>query len=151
MATNSKRETMLNTVKDNLGQLPCIHTVQRVRPQFADLEGIPSTQMPMIAVVGRLPKPVEKRSARVQGDVDKFVSMLGVELYCYALANVDPDSVISDLADEIWRKLWESPTLEFEWVLELSVTPEVQVGIWDPYVVFKIDCQYKYVHDTGGI
>ena len=151
MAVNSKRERVLNTVKDNLDQLPSISTVQRVRPQFADLEGIAATQLPMIAVVGKLPKPVEKRSARVQGDVDKFVSELGVELYCYLLANVEPDSAISDIADDIWKKLWESPTLGFKWVLELSVTPEVQVGMWDPYAVFKIDCQYKYVHDTGGI
>ena len=150
MALNSMREQILEGIKTKLGTVSSITTVKRVRPAFQDLDTIASTQMPLIAILGKLPKPVQKRSSRVQGIPDKFTSVLGVEVYCYALANVDPDSVVSDLADDIWASLFTDPLLG-TLLIEFDVSPEVQVGIWDPYIVFRMNCSAKYIHTTGEI
>lgn len=151
MASNSRREQLLVLLTNKLGELSEIKTVQRVRPVFADLDSIASTQLPMIAVVGRLPSPVQKKQGRKQNDPEIFISKLGIDLYFYGLANEDPDTWVSYYADDIWSKLYEAPTFGKKWVLELTVTPEVEVGIFDPYIVFRIICTLTYLHTVGGI
>ena len=150
MALNSKREQILEAIKGKLTELSSITTVERVRPSFDDLDSIANTQLPLIAIVGKLPKPVQKLSSRVQGQPDKFVSALGVEVICYAMDNVTPDSTVSNLADDIGAKLFEDPTYN-KLLQKIEVDPEVQIGIWDPYVVFKMVCSATYIHGTGGI
>jgi len=156
MATNSKREQILVAVVNNIEDIPAISVVKRMRPAFADLENVAHTEIPLVAVVGKLPAPVQKRSGRQTGIIDKFLSDLEVELYCYALENVEPDTKVSDLSDDLWSKLYSDPTLITDaypkgLALWLNIRPEVQVGFWDPYIVFKMICTYQYVHDTGGI
>lgn len=156
MATNSKREQILEKLVDLIEDIPAISTVQRVRPAFTDLENFAGPQFPMVAVVGKLPSPLPHVAGRRTGLHDQFISALEIELYCYALENVEPDSKISDLADDLWAKLHSDPTLITDdypggLTLEVRISPEVQVGIWDPYIVFKMTCTYKYVHGTGGI
>ena len=156
MAVNSKREQILVKVTSNMEDISSINRVERVRPSFADLGNFAGTQLPLVAVVGKLPKPEPKRSGRISGLVGKFVSDLGVDLFCYAMDNVNPDSTVSDLTDDIWAKVHSDPNLITDdypdgLTLQVDVVPEVKVGTWDPYVVFKIGCVYKYVHTTGGI
>jgi len=156
MAINSIREQILVQVKSNIEEVNSITTVERVRPAFADLGNYAETQLPLVAIVGELPSPVPKRSGRQTGLMDKFISSLKVELFCHAFDNLNPDSTISDLADDLWNKIYSDPTLITTaypkgLVLEVEVSPEPKVGTWDPYVVFKMVCTYKYVHGTGGI
>lgn len=156
MANNSKREQIIEALKTNVEDIPAITEVTRVRPNFTDLENFAGTQLPLVSLVGKLPKPVPHKAGRRTGLHDKFISDLDVELYCYALENVNPDSKVSDLADDLWVKIHSDPTLITTaypegLALQVIILPEIQVGIWDPYVVFKMTCTYQYVHDTGGI
>lgn len=160
MAEDSLREQIIVANLDKLKELITIKTFQRVRPAFNDLGNFSGEQFPVIATHAGLPKPVEKVSSREPGRVDLFRSELLISLFCYAMENVDPDTKISDLADDIWAKLYEDVTLEAfgtnphtnqGLTLGLAISPEVQTGIWDPYIVFRMDCTYTYVHGTGGI
>ena len=156
MADNSKRELIILELISNIEDISSIVTVERVRPSFADLGNFAETQLPLVAVVGKLPKPFPKRSGRQTGVVDKFVSDLEIDLFCYAMDNVNPDSKVSDLVDDLWAKIYSDPTLITDdyldgLTLQVEVMPEIQIGVWDPYVIFKIVCTYKYVHGTGGI
>jgi hypothetical protein len=152
VAENSKREQMLEALRLLFEDLDSLKTVQRIRPSFADLGNFASTQLPVLALVAGLPKPQEKWSGRVQGTPDKFRSVLVCEMYVYALANVDPDSMVSNLADDIWAKLYSLPNLGMpNTVLQVEIEPTVSVGHFDPYVVFKMDAHITYIHGTGGI
>lgn len=152
MAENSKREQILEAIRLLFEDLDSIKTVQRVRPSFADLGNFASTQLPVMALVGGLPKPQEKWSGRVQGTVDKFRSKLVCEIYLYALANVDPDTTVSDLADDIWATLYSKPNLDLpNTVLGVEIEPTISVGHFDPYIVFKMDAHINYLHGIGGI
>jgi len=156
MAINSKREQILEALENNINDIPAIVKVKRVQLAFADLENFAGTQLPLVAVVGKLPSPSPHRAGRSTGLHDKFISTLTIELFCYAMDNVNPDTLVSNLADDLWAKIHSDTTLITEaypkgLTLEVVVSPEVTVGIWDPYVVFKMNCSYKYVHGTGGI
>lgn len=151
MAENTKREAILERLKAELEELDSIVMVARVRLSFADLGNLANTQLPYIAMVGKLPKPEEKWSQRTQGQPDKFTSRLTCQLYVYALAYSDPDTIVSVLADDIWVKIYATPTMGFKYVLGIDLDPNVEVGHFDPYVIFRIDAHIKYVHTTGGI
>ena len=156
MAENSGRELILLKVVELMGEISSILAVVRTRLGFNDLGDYSGEQLPLIAVVGGLPKPSPKKSGRTYGVSDKFISDLNVDLFCYAMDNENPDSLVSNLADDIWAKVFSDPTLITTdyprgLTIDLDVNPEIKVGIWDPYIVFKIACVYKYVHGTGGI
>jgi hypothetical protein len=147
-----KREEILEALKEDLGTLSSIKTVDRVRPEFANLDQIANTELPKIALVGMLPKPVQKLSNRKQGRVDLLISELNFRVYCYALDNTKTaDTTVSTLANAIWVKLWEVLNLGLDYVQGVDVVPNVEVGIWDPYIVFRMDGTITYKHDTGGI
>jgi hypothetical protein len=151
MTTNSKREQILEAVKDALETVPSLSYVQRRRPSFADLGTIPQTQLPFCAVVGKLPDPVSHNPGRQPGISDMFKSRLEIEMYIYAMDNQTPDSTVSNIADDIWAKLWSDPTFGGLVKGGFSVRPEIEVGYFDPYVVFKMICTGVYYHGIGGI
>jgi len=156
MAKNSKRELILLKVVDLMESISSIVTVERIRLGFNDLGNYSGEQLPLIAVVGSLPKPRPKKSGRTPGVSDAFISSINIDIYCYAMDNENPDSLVSNLADDIWAKVWSDPILTTTkypkgLTIDLDVDPEIKVGIWDPYIVFKIACVYKYVHGIGGI
>lgn len=150
------RELILEAVKDLIDALSSITTVQRKLLNFTELGDVAYPQMPLVAVVGKLPKPVPHKSGRTYSGSDRFISALQAELVCYAMDNKTPDTKVSELANDLWSQLYSNPkliTTDYPKGLafDLEVIPEVQVGTWDPYVVFKMTCTYKYVHGTGGI
>lgn len=156
MATDSKRELILSEVVDLIESLDSIMAVKRTRLSFADLGNFTGPQLPLVAVVGSLPDPTPHISGRQASGSDMFISSLSVDLSCYAMDNENPDTTISNLADDLWAKIYSSPRLETTdyprgLVLGVAVKPELKTGIWDPYVVFKMACIYKYVHGIGGI
>lgn len=150
MAENSIREQLLEAVKDQLETLTAIKTIKRIQPTFNDLSAMAGPQLPLIAIVGQMPVPVQKISRRVSGGVDRFRSKLAVDIFCYALDNDTPDTLISDLADDIWAVLYADQT----WsglAIGTEVIPETQIGRWDPYIAFKMLCEIEYIHGIGGI
>lgn len=152
MALNSKRERILVAVVTELEAIDAISTVNRIQPAgLKSLTGYAETQLPLVAVCGQLPMPTQKRSARTGHTVDQVISVLGVNLFVYALDNVTPDSTISSLADDIWTKLLTDETHGFKWVLGTGIEPNINTAVWDPYCAVNLKVNIEYLHDKGGI
>jgi hypothetical protein len=152
MATNSKREQILVAVEGKLRTIPSIVLVKRTRPEFAELENASSTQLPMIAIVAGLPEPVQKKTGRGSGGhpSDYYRSILTVEVFCYDNGGTDPDSRISDLADDIWANLMGMGNLN-NLIHNIEMTPDMAVGYWDPYITFKMTTKITYIHSIFSI
>jgi len=151
MAKNSKREQILVYHKKYLiGKVSSISHVVRVMPQYADLQHFAVTQFPLAAVVGKLPVPVEKISGRDGSAVDIIISSLKIENYVYLQERENPDSLISNIVDDVWAKCYSNVTYGG---LVLSTTLDVSEDIeyWDPFIAFKLTTEVKYKHSTGGI
>ena len=80
MAENSKRELIILELISNLEDISSINAVERIRPSFADLGNFADTQLPLVAVVGKLPKPVPKRSGRTTSHFLKRKALKAITL-----------------------------------------------------------------------
>jgi hypothetical protein len=152
MAANSRREQILLKLIDELTALRTIKFVERKDFQgLKDLQGYAETQLPIAVIMGRLPSPEYKISGRDGHTVDKVHSTLGVDVLVYAHDNVNPDSTISDLADDVWAAILDDETHGFKWVTGTQIIPEVNIGVWDPYCAFSMLVNITYIHGKGGI
>ena len=150
MASNSKREQILEAVVTAIEAAPAIVTVNRLQPTYNDLSSMSGLQLPYVAVVGQMPRPIQKVSKRSSAQADRFRSSLGVDIVCYAMANDSPDTLISDLADDLWTIL----NADQSWgglAIGTEVLPETIIGRWQPYFAFKLSCEIEYIHGLGGI
>ncbi len=153
MASNSIREQILSYLVDLVGVLPSIKTVKRVQPsKLDDIRRYSPQQMPLAAVIGGVPVPVEHRKTRGPGKgvVDVILSDLIVEFFIYFMDNETPDQTLSDIMDDVWSGLYSNQTLG-GLALGLYITPRVQIAAWDPYVAFSLAVTINYKHSTGGI
>lgn len=150
MAENSKRELLILKVIEELDSVEWVKTIERVRPTMVELENYPNTMLPMVAVEGGLPVPVEKKSSMRPGGVDIIVSKLTLKLFCYILDNVTPDSTISNYLDDIWAKMYEDP-LKGNLSIETTVEPHSETLVFSPYTAFSVNVTVVYLHDTNGI
>ena len=155
MAINSIREQILQYWIDKFEagedeRTRSFKEIKRMLPNEAELLEFSGSQLPLLAMTGGLPVPEPLTSGRIQSVRRVFLSKLEVEFTCFAMDNVTPDSTLSDLADDIWVTLYANPTCG-GLAIELDVIPEPVVGIWDPYVIFKMTCNIKYKHTIGGI
>jgi len=151
MAKNSKREQILvYHEKYLIGKVKSISHVVRVMPVYSDLQNFAVTQFPLAAVVGRLPVPKEKISSRDGSAVNVIISSLNIDNYIYLQERENPDSVISEIVDDVWAKCYSNVTYGG---LVLSTTLEVTENIeyWDPFIAFKLTTEVVYKHSTGGI
>lgn len=157
MAANSTREQIILQVVSDLGSLitdGTIKTISRRLPEgIEDLDRYASTQLPLVVVMGRLPRLIEihggHRSNRT-ADCKLVKWALLVDVYGYFMDNTDPDSTLSSFADDIFRVLNVDPS-KGGLALDTKVMPDPEVGIWDPYVAFKFVTEITYVHTLGGI
>lgn len=150
MAENSKREQIILRVIEELEEVDSINTVVRKLPEYSDLQRFALTQFPVIAVVGRLPVMTPHIGGRARAIADKFISSLTIDLFVYFQNREAPDSMISNLADDLWTKLNEDQAknnLVISTLLQMTENPEY----WDPFVAFNMVCKFKYIHTTGGI
>jgi len=150
MSDNSIREQIILQFKSELEEIESINSVQRIRPSLDGLTNFASSQLPLIAFETGLPVPVQKRSSRIQGNVDIFVSDLNVNVFCYALENVNPDSKISNLADDLWKKIYSDPRHN-NLCLATNIDTHIEAAIWHPYIVFGFKVILQYTHTSGGI
>jgi len=151
MAKNSIREQILVYHKRYLiGKVSSISHVVRVMPKYADLQQFAVTQFPLAAIVGRLPVPKEKISSRDGSAVDLIISSLKIDNFIYLQEREDPDSVISEIVDDVWAKCYSNVTYGG---LAMSTTLKVSedVEYWDPFIAFKLTAEVVYKHSTGGI
>lgn len=145
MADNSTREQLILRVIEELTSIPWVNQTRRVRPTMEDLTSYSSTMLPLIIVEAGLPVPVEKKSSRVPGRIDLFVSELSVEVFCYILENEEPDVIISNYLDDIWVKLHEDP-LKNSLCIGTTVKPRVEKLILSPYTAFSVNVVLTYIH-----
>lgn len=155
MAINSAREKIIKYWVDKFksgsdNRTRSFKTVKRLTPDIDDLENYSASQLPLLAIVAGLPVPVPTKSGRQLPARRVFLSNLEIDFVVYAMDNKTPDSTLSDLADDLWVTLYGDPT-SGDLGLELEVSPEPIVGVWEPYVVFKMTCDIKYKHTIGGI
>ena len=153
MADNSRREQIIRQVISRLNTIEDLNHVVRAKQSHAQLKEFALTQFPVAAVQAGLPRPVEKKSNRRIAGVDKIISTLPVEVFVYSMTNViddNADMLISSLADDVWSKLYEDPTLgglAIETLLTIAYDPE----FWEPFLAFNMTMNIKYIHTTQGI
>lgn len=151
MAINSIREQILVYHEKYLvGKIGSIKTVVRVMPSYNELQQFAITQFPLIAMVGRVPVPEEKISTRDGSTVDIIVSSLKIDNFVYVQQKENPDSVMSEIMDDVWVKCYSNVTYG-GLVLSTTLVPEEELAYWEPFVAFKITTQVRYTHTTGGI
>lgn len=153
MAANSKRERIIVKVKTLLETLGTINTVVRRKQTYSELDDFALTQLPVAAVVGRMPKtPSSGITTHIsrRTSVDVVISELRVDVFVYAQDKETPDTTISNLADDLWALLYADQKLG-GLVIELRLELEENAEYWEPFLAFKITVVTKYKHDTGGI
>ncbi len=155
MAANSKRERIIAKVVTLLETLATIETVVRRKQTYSELDDFAVTQLPVAAVVGRMPKSsssgVSTHISR-RTSVDIVISELRIDVYVYAQDKETPDTTISDLADDLWALLYADQTLGMKGtVVSLRLELEENPEYWEPFLAFKLTVVVKYKHDTGGI
>lgn len=157
MAANSKREQILLQVVSEVETLiddGTVKTVSRRLPEgIEELDRYASTQLPLVVVMGQLPRLLEvhggNRSNR-SADCKLVKWSLPVGVYGYFMDNENPDTTLSSFADDLFRVLNADPS-KGGLAIETRVLPDAQIGIWDPYVAFKFLVEVHYVHTLGGI
>ena len=152
MAENSLREQILSGLKTDLGDLTSIKTVIRRQPSsIEELNNYAATQLPLVAMVGGVPVPLEHRTTRQKGNqVDVFVSELRIQFFFYFTNMVEPDTELSNILDDFWVLMY-GDQLRNGLALSTDLEPQVEVAVWDPYVAFSVVAKIKYIHQIGGI
>lgn len=151
MASNSRREQILVAVVSALDGISAINHVQRHQPEDPTFKDFTEQQMPVIAVIGGVTQPKYQKSGRGKGQVDLIISDLPLELFIYYHNNVDPDTQLSSLLDDIWAALFTDITLGLSFVQDLVIYPKKSVLRQSPYHAFALDCSIEYNHTKGGI
>jgi len=153
MASNSRREQILVRMEAKLNELSSLKAVDR-KPLtgMKELSSIPVTKIPLAIVLGKLPVPAPKESGRGPGsnsDINK--SVLGIDILVYIQDAKTPDTTISNIADDVWAKLFEDVQQGFKWVIATKVLPDANIAVWNPYAAFKMGAEITYLHGKEGI
>ena len=159
MAEDSKRERIIQYWVDKFTagdteRTARFKTVRRTRPELAEMKNFSGPELPVLAIVAKLPKPVEHKKSRSPGGADFFVSILSIDFIVFAMDNENPDKLVSDLADDLWVTIYSDPTTgsgNDALTAGVSVSPEPMVGQWPPLLAFKMIADFSYYHTTGGI
>lgn len=149
MAENSKRERIILSNIDILSNVLIIKTIKRTLQSYSDLQRFATTQLPLIAVVGGLPVPVDHIKTRDMS-VDQIISSLSIKLYVYFNANIDTDKIVSDLLDDIWKALYSNQSRD-GLCLTTRITADQDYEYWAPYGAFGVTVIHKYKHNIEGI
>lgn len=151
MAANSKREQILLYYKSKFENISSIKQVKRTQPSsLNELQRFSSQQMPLLCMIGGVPKPAAHVKGRGPGGKDLFLSELTILNFVYFMDNSNPDSTLSSLLDDLWAAIMQDQTLG-GLATEIDLSPDMQVAVWDPYMAFKFEIKVTYKHGTGGI
>ena len=150
MAKNSKREQILVYHLNLMKVIGSINHTQRILPSYAQLGNFASTQFPVLAVVGRLPVPVVKKTGSSQSGRGLAISSLTIDNFVYLQDNENPDSKISEILDDIWVRGYSDRTYG-GLIMEVDLTPEPEVVQWPPFLAFRVSHVVRYQHTIGGI
>jgi len=106
------------------------------------------------AVIAGLPIPTEKHDTKGDGNVDLIISSLTLKVSVYGRDRVNPDTLVSTLADDVWVKLYSDQQFgdgRRGLILGLTLNFDSDPQFWEPYVAFQINCEVHYKHNRGGI
>ena len=130
-----------------------IKTVKRSMMKYEDLKKFASTQIPVGAVVGRLPM-VQKyhRSGRQREVIGQIESSLVVDVFVYFQnTTVDTmDTEVSEKANAMFNALFADSSRN-GLCLETTVDIKPDYLYWDPFVAFTVKISHLYIHTTKGI
>jgi hypothetical protein len=149
MAANSLREQIILADISLIEALSNVKTVVRTVQSYSDLSNFAGPQLPVAAVVGRLPVPANHIRTR-DGQVDQILSELKVDVYFYFQENVNADLEISDYLDDLWVALYADPT-RGGLCLYTELLAVENYETWAPYTAFQMVINHRYKHNTGGI
>ena len=106
----------------------------------------------MIYMTGGLPVALNGANVKLResGDSASLRSVLSISLRTYGLDKSAPDTAISSLAEDIWAKLYDDPTVNG---LAESVTVKLQqkTAFFEPFYRFDIIYEVEYIHDTDNL
>ena len=147
------REQLILADKAIVETVDFIKTVKRSMMKYEDLKKFASTQIPVGAVVGMLPKAEHyHRSGRQREIIDKIQSSLIVDIFVYFQnTTVDTmDTEVSEHANTLFAALFADSS-RGDLCLETTVDIKPDYAYWDPFVAFTVQVSHLYVHTTGGI
>lgn len=150
MGLNSVRERIVCFVKEEIETLESIKIVVRKQPSYNDLKLFTNLQFPAVALVAGLPVPIEKEPGRSSSGHDRIISELDIKAFCYFQERENPDSMISNLLDDLFSKLYEDKT-KGGLVLSTILKPQENYEYWEPFGAFCLNVKTRYPHTIGGI
>jgi len=149
----SIREQLIVADKAIVDSVSFIKTVKRSMMKYEDLKKFASTQIPVGAVVGRLPKAEEyHRSGRHREIIGQISSSLIVDVFVYFQNTTVEmmDTEVSEKANELFAALFADSSRN-GLCLETTVDIKPDYLYWDPFVAFTVQISHLYIHTTGGI
>lgn len=149
MADSIKREQIILADKTIVETVSRINTVVRTIPSFNEISNFANEQLPVAAVVGRLPVS-ENHFSKSDDQVDYCLSILKVDVSVFFQDNVSPDSTVSLILNDLWKALYLDPTRS-NLVIRTWLIPEEEVEILDSYHAFRLIINHQYQHTPGGI
>jgi hypothetical protein len=153
MASNSIREQILTQTAIVLAAITAVGSVKRkVVASLNELKETPFPLFPIIYMTAGLPVPLHGGyvTLRESGDSANLRSILEISLRTYGLDKSSPDTAISTLAEDIWAKLYDDPTVNS---LAEGVTVKLQreTTFFEPFYRFDILYEVEYIHDTDNL
>ena len=153
MATNSIREQILARVATTLATITAVGSVKRkVIASLDELHETPFPLFPIIYMTGGLPVPLNGGYVKLResGDSANLRSVLSISLRTYGLNKDAPDTAISSLAEDIWAKLYDDPTVN-SLAEGVTVKPQRDTTFFEPFYRFDIIYEVEYIHDTDNL
>lgn len=151
----TKRELILQDIVSTL-QRECtlIKTVTRdLIKDMKELMQYPQTHLPVAAVIGSLPETEPHISSQggKGGLPMKFNSTLTVSIYVYFNSNKEPDTVLSEIANDLWKALFKETTRNGN-AVKTTISPDPGVGrLGSSYYGFVFNVKVNYIHGTDSI
>jgi len=152
MATNSKREQILQAVIAAMEDISWCNGVRRRMMGYAEFDKLARTQVPCIAVTAGMPQPQERRRTGRTGNKQEFRSLLPVFIECYGYATSNHDQVISEYADDVFSAMLDDRTLSGLVVdIQPATASEPSTLVEEHKIAFRMRINVTYLHDNTGI
>ena len=145
----SKREQIIQNVIESLETVSGIKKpVQRVLPAFQDMANFASTQFPLCAVVGGLPRPLKPLELTgLTHQEAGIVSTLTVGVYVYFTITPTVHTQLDEVSQAVWEALGTEPRRGgLARSSRIECNPEISQVL--PYIAFNMKCHVNYTHTT---
>ncbi len=151
MTTESIANNIVKQVVTLLSGLDSLKTVTRRPPAQGEFEQFSAAQLPLAVVMGGMPARQEEDPRALN-----FISALPISIQVFISNNVDPNSEMYDVADDIWAALMTLPRDDrnayFNGLAQsITAVPQPVQNYAPPYASFGYDLEVTYTHSNKGI